>query len=316
MKCNWNRHLQASQVLAAFAVFSMLVLGGCSGDGKNGGAKITSVEEQYPGLSMGLLKNAKLAKLKPDILAEAGGAQITSAQLQSMTAEMPPEILSQIKKNLVFLLEQRLILTVLVQEAKAAGIQTEGASDGDIIQALLMHVAKNASVSEEDIKTFYDANKAMIGDTPFDEAKETIQVMLLQQKQQEAVNTYFKQLEQRAEIRVNREWLEEHGRLARDNAVDKARLSGKPSMIEFDIAASPAREIMAPMLENLGEKYPEGLNLVFINVEEEQVLGARYGIREVPTQLFFDRSGKEASRHSGMFSEGELAEQLAKIGIN
>jgi thioredoxin 1 len=51
-------------------------------------------------------------------------------------------------------------------------------------------------------------------------------------------------------------------------------------------------------------------------VEEEQVLGARYGIREVPTQLFFDRSGKEASRHSGMFGEGELAEQLAKIGIN
>ena len=73
MKYNWNRHLKASQVLAAFAVFSMLVLGGCSGDGKNGDAKITSVEEQYPGLSMGLLKNAKLAKLKPDILAETGG---------------------------------------------------------------------------------------------------------------------------------------------------------------------------------------------------------------------------------------------------
>ena len=315
MKKELSRKAAVSLSLAVLIAITVLIFGGCSDNGKNKNAS-TSVEDKYPGLCMGLLKNAKLAKMSPDILVETNGAQITSAQLQSMTAEMPTEILSQIKKNLVFLLEQRLVLTVLVQEAKAAGIPTEGASDDDIIQALLMHVAKNASVSEEDIKTFYDANKAMIGDTPFDEAKETIQVMLLQQKQQEAVNTYLKQLEQRAEIRVNREWLEEHGRLARDNAVDKARLSGKPSMIEFDIAASPAREITAPMLENLGKKYPEGLNLVFINVEEQQVLGARYGIREVPTQLFFDRSGKEASRHSGMFSEGELAEQLAKIGIN
>ena len=52
---------------------------GCSDDGK-----IALVEETYPGLSLGMLKNAKLTKMKPETLAEAGGAQITSAQLQSM----------------------------------------------------------------------------------------------------------------------------------------------------------------------------------------------------------------------------------------
>jgi aspartyl-tRNA(Asn)/glutamyl-tRNA(Gln) amidotransferase subunit A len=98
--------------------------------------------------------------------------------------------LPQLKKNLIFLLEQRVAKTVLVQEAKSAGVPTEGAADEDVIQALALHVTKSATVPEEDIKKFFDANLAMMGGAPYEEVKEPIQAMLLQEKQQEALNAY------------------------------------------------------------------------------------------------------------------------------
>jgi|WetSurMetagenome_2_1015567.scaffolds.fasta_scaffold96107_3 thioredoxin 1 len=311
MNREWSRHITAPLSLAAFFMICVFAFVGCSDDGK-----IALVEETYPGLSLGMLKNAKLTKMKPETLAETGSAQITSAELQSMLGELPPELLAQLKKNLIFLLEQRVAKSVLLQEAKSAGIPTEGAADEDVIQALALHVTKSATVPEEDIQKFFDANKAMIGETPYEEAKAPIQAMLLQEKQQEALNAYLEQLEQRVDIRVNRDWFEEQSRLARDNPVDKARSSGKPSVIQFDTATSPPGEMTRPFLESLQKKYPETLNVVFVNLGAEQILGARYGIREVPTQVFFDKSGKEISRNAGMFNEEELAQQIAKIGVN
>lgn len=311
MNREWIRRITASLFLAAFFPICVLALGGCSDDGK-----VAIVEETYPGLSLGMLKNAKLTKMKPETLAQAGGAEVTDAQLQSMLGEMPPEFLPQLKKNLIFLLEQRVAKTVLVQEAKSAGVSTEGAADEDIIQALALHVTKTATVPEEDIQKFFDANKAMIGEAPYEEVKEPIRAMLLQEKQQEALNTYLEQLERRVDIRVNRVWFEEQSRLARDNPVDKARSSGKPSVVQFDVATSPPGEMMQPLLESLQKKYPETLNVVFVNLTEEQILGARYGIREASTQVFYDKSGKEISRNAGMLNAEELAQQIAKIGVN
>jgi thioredoxin 1 len=206
--------------------------------------------------------------------------------------------------------------TVLIQEAKSAGVSTEGAADEDVIQALAQHVTKSATVPEEDIQKFFDANQAMIGGAPYEEVKAPIQAMLLQEKKQEALNAYLEQLERRVDIRVNRDWFEEQSRLSRDNPVDKARSSGKPSVIQFDAATSPPGEMMQPFLESLQKKYPETLNVVFVNLGEEQILGARYGIREAPTQVFYDKSGKEISRNAGMLTAEELAQQVAKIGVN
>jgi thioredoxin 1 len=311
MNREWIRPITAALSLAVFSLICAFVFGGCSDEGK-----VASVEEMYPGLSTGMLKNAKLTKLKPETLAETGGAQITSAQLQSMLGELPPELLPQIKKNLIFLLEKQVAKTVLLQEAKSVGVPTEGTADDDVLQAFAEHVTKSVTVPEEDIQKFFDANKVMIGETPYEQVKEPIRAMLLQEKQQEALNGYLVQLEQRVDIRVNRDWFEEQSRLTRDNPVDKARSSGKSSVIQFDAPASPPGKIMQPFLEDLQKKYPDTLNVVFVNLSEEQILGARYGVREVPTLVFYDKTGKEISRNSGMLSAEELAQQIAKIGVN
>ncbi len=311
MKTELLRKIAAALVLAGCAAVAAFALGGCAEESKS-----AIVEDAYPGITMGLLKNAKLVKLKPEVLAEAAGSQYTNEQLQATIKDLPPEVLPQIQKNLIFLLEQRLAVMVLVKEAKSAGIPTEGVSDEDIIQALLMNVAKDVTVTEEDVKAFFEANKAMIGETPYEEVKGPIEAMLAQEKQQQVVNVYLEQLEQKADIRINRQWFEENSRLTRDNPVDKARFSGKPSVIGFGASGSLPSEMMQPMLDALQKKHAETLNVVSVNLAEERVLGARYGIGSVPAQVFFDKGGKEVFRNAGVLAEEEMVKQLAGLGID
>jgi thioredoxin 1 len=249
-------------------------------------------------------------------VAETGDAKITTADMQGMVQELPQEYQAQLQKNLIFLLEQRVARTLLLQEAKAAGVPSQGVGDEEVIQGLAAKVAQSATVSDEDIQKFYEANKALIGDTPLEDVKDQIQAMLLQEKQQEVLMGYIEQLEKRADIKLNREWFEQQSRLTRDNPVDQARLSGKPTVVQFGAPSSVPSEMMGPVLEGLQQKYAQALNVVTVNVGDEQILGARYGIRSVPTQMFFDKSGKEVGRNQGVLEEEDLAKEVAKLGLN
>jgi thioredoxin-related protein len=69
----------------------------------------------------------------------------------------------------------------------------------------------------------------------------------------------------------------------------------------------------AALLESLQKNTPKPQRS---SHREEQILGARYSIREAPTQVFYDKSGNEISRNAGMLTAEELAQQIAKIGVN
>jgi thioredoxin 1 len=104
--------------------------------------------------------------------------------------------------------------------------------------------------------------------------------------------------------------------LAMDNPVDKARVSGgKPTMVEFGATGCVPCDMMQPILESLRKKYTDRLNVVFVNVRENQILGARFGIQSIPVQVFYDRNGKEVFRHVGFFPEKEVLKQVARLGV-
>jgi len=44
--------------------------------------------------------------------------------------------------------------------------------------------------------------------------------------------------------------------------------------------------MMQPILENLRKKFGERLDVIFVDVTEEQMLGALYGINSIPVQVF------------------------------
>ena len=274
-----------------------------------------TVEQAYPGFASGILKGAKMAAMKKGILVATEGVEIRESQLKETVEKADPKIREELKKNLFFILEQEVMQAVLVKEAGSSGAITKSLSDKEAIQAYLNQKFRDVQVSDEEAKTFYEANKAMVRGLPFEQVKEAIQQVLIQQKRQDAFAFYLQGLGQKTDIRVNMEWVKTQYALAKDNPVDKARMSGKPAMVEFGAKGCVPCDMMQPILDNLRKKYPDKLNVVFVHVGENQILGARFGIQSIPVQVFYDREGKEVFRHVGFYAETEVLKQLAKLGV-
>lgn len=66
----------------------------------------------------------------------------------------------------------------------------------------------------------------------------------------------------------------------------------------------PCRQ-MAPAFEEAALKMPLQAQFLKVNVDEESQLGARFGIRSIPTLIIF-KDGKEVDRLSGAVSAGRL----------
>jgi len=183
-------------------------------------------------------------------------------------------------------------------------------------QVYVNRLTRGLTVTEAEARAFYDSNRKMVGGMPFDQVKGSIEQFLLQQKKQEFLDAHIKGLGKKARIRLNRDWVKKQARLALDNPVDQARKSGKPTMAEFGASGCVPCDRMQPILEKLRKKYPGQLNVVFVHVRESQMLAARFGIRAIPVQVFYDAKGKEVFRHQGFYAEAEVLKQIKKLGVN
>ena len=125
----------------------------------------------------------------------------------------------------------------------------------------------------------------------------------------------MRSLGKRLRIEVSAGWTKEKAVEARDNVVDKARASGKPSLVDFGATGCRPCDMMAPILETLKKKYEGKANVLFVHVREEQILAARHGVQTIPTQVFFDKDGKEVSRHTGFFPQDKMEKKLAEMGV-
>ena len=62
---------------------------------------------------------------------------------------------------------------------------------------------------------------------------------------------------------------------------------------------------MAPAFEEAALSMPLQAQFVKVNTEEQQILGAQYGIQSIPTLIVF-KNGKELDRLSGALSASRL----------
>ncbi|OPZ03929.1 MAG: hypothetical protein BWZ10_03232 [candidate division BRC1 bacterium ADurb.BinA364] len=54
---------------------------------------------------------------------------------------------------------------------------------------------------------------------------------------------------------------------------------------------------------------------MFIDVWKDSSAGARFGIRVIPTQIFFDAEGNELFRHEGFFSKEDILAKWQEFGV-
>lgn len=75
-------------------------------------------------------------------------------------------------------------------------------------------------------------------------------------------------------------------------------------------------KMMAPILEKLERQYRGKAAIVVIDVWKHREQARRFGIRAIPTQIFYDGEGREVHRHVGFMSENEIVQQLRKMGVD
>jgi thioredoxin 1 len=278
-------------------------------------AKGRTVEEAYPGLATAMLKLARLSDLGKGEILRTQDVSIKESSLNEVLSKTEPAIQAQLAKNKFFLLEKYAMNKILFQEAKKAGFK-QNEPEEEIIGKFLAQKVSQETVTEEELKQFYAQNKDALGGQPYDQVKDTLEGYLVDEKRQRAIGDYVLGLGRQIPIQVDAKWAEKQNLQAKDNPVDRARTSGKPTLVEFGATGCVPCDMMQPVLDNLRKKYQDRLNIVFVHVGEEQMLGARYGITSIPVQAFFDRSGKEAFRHTGFFAQVEVEKKLAEMGVN
>lgn len=75
-------------------------------------------------------------------------------------------------------------------------------------------------------------------------------------------------------------------------------------------------KMMAPILEKVEKVYKGKAAVIFIDVWKHHDQVRRFGIRAIPTQIFFDKDGKEVYRHVGFMGEEAIVRQLKKMGVD
>lgn len=155
-----------------------------------------------------------------------------------------PGLKDQLENNLIFLAEQEILTLILEDEVKKNGMADGNNVTQEQIAAFLD--------SDKEAKTFYDENKEMVGGMPFDQVSDSIKQFLLKNKQQIAVRTYIHDLGQRHQIRIDDTWVDAQYKKMTDNPVDKARLFGKPTLVEYGATGCVPCDMMQPILEKLG----------------------------------------------------------------
>jgi len=74
-------------------------------------------------------------------------------------------------------------------------------------------------------------------------------------------------------------------------------------------------KMMAPILEELKKEYADRFRVDFFDVWKDPDIARKYGIRLIPTQVFFDASGKELFRHEGFFSREDILAKWKELGV-
>jgi len=278
-----------------------------------------TVAEAYPRLASGALTFAKTASLAQDLILRADGVQFRTGDVDKVVTAQPAQLQEDLKKNAYLVLNQLATREILLHLARAALPQdnqdSEKKPDTEIIQSYLEeNVLSHVTVTDAEVKQLYEAEKSMFGGATLAQMQPSLKQYLLGQKKQQTVTTYIRDLGKTVKIEVSSSWLGKQARSARDNPVDKARDSGKPSLVDFGATGCGPCDMMTPILAELKTKYQGKVNVLFVHVREKQILGAKYGIQTIPVQVFFDKDGKEVFRHVGFFAQEEIEKKLAEMG--
>ena len=91
--------------------------------------------------------------------------------------------------------------------------------------------------------------------------------------------------------------------------------SDLPVLLQLGSSGCPPCRKMTPIIENLRADYKGKFRVRYIDVWADTEAGQKYGVRKIPTQIFYDSSGRELYRHVGFYSKKEILTRWEKLDI-
>ena len=100
---------------------------------------------------------------------------------------------------------------------------------------------------------------------------------------------------------------------AKDPVPSELPVKDTVTMIDLGAKTCIPCKLMAPILKELKEEYKGRASIFFIDVWDDKSQGKRFGVHSIPTQIFYDKHGKEVYRHTGFFSKEKIKNKLDKL---
>ncbi len=92
-----------------------------------------------------------------------------------------------------------------------------------------------------------------------------------------------------------------------------APAKGKPALYEFGAGYCVSCKEMAKIMAELTTSHSDQVEFRMVYVDKEKPLFEQYKIMLIPTQVFFDASGKEVDRHIGALPKEEVIQKLKEL---
>ena len=99
-------------------------------------------------------------------------------------------------------------------------------------------------------------------------------------------------------------------------SAESASRAPLPRLVDLGAGKCIPCKKMAPILEELKKDYAGRMEVEFIDVWKNPDAGKAYNVEMIPTQIFYDASGKELFRHVGFFGREDILAQWKQLGVD
>ena len=97
-----------------------------------------------------------------------------------------------------------------------------------------------------------------------------------------------------------------------DTFEEKVLKSTVPVLVDFWAEWCPPCKMIAPILEEISGDYDGRALICKLNVDENQAIAQKYGIRSIPTLLFF-KDGQIQDQVVGAMPKDQLSARIDKL---
>jgi len=100
--------------------------------------------------------------------------------------------------------------------------------------------------------------------------------------------------------------------LTDSNYAEVVEQSSIPVLVDFWATWCGPCRLLSPVVDKLAEKYAGKMNVVKCNVDESTDIPMKFGIRNIPTLLFF-KNGEMVDRLVGAVPQAEIEKKIEAL---